>query len=87
MTVIPVYCQAWSTEAESRSGITEEIIKAVDLVSGQIGDIGTWTIDRQGDNNALIEKFVKDGERFVIRLRFNRLVFYGDKARISGDFS
>jgi len=87
MTVIPVYCRAWSIEAESRSRVTEEIIKAVDLVSGQIGDIGTWTIDRQGDNNALIEKFVKDGERFVIRLRFNRLVFYGDKARISGDFS
>lgn len=37
-------------------------------------------IDRQGDNNALIEKFVKDRKRFVIRLKLNRLVFYGDKA-------
>lgn len=81
MTVIPVYCQGWSTEAESHTGVTDEIIKAVDFVSEHIEDRGTWAIDRQGDNNVLIEKFVKDNKRFVIRLKLNRLVFYEGKAR------
>lgn len=87
MTVIPMYCQAWSTEAESRRGVTDEIIKAIDFVSEHVGNRGTWAIDRQGDNNDLIGKFIKDDKRFVIRLKLNRLVFYKDKARSVVEYS
>jgi hypothetical protein len=81
MTVIPMYCEAWSTEAKDSSGVTDQIIKAIDAVSEHIGNRGTWAIDRQGDNNTLIEKFIDDKKQFVSRLKLSRLLFHKDRAR------
>jgi len=64
ITVIPVYCEAWSTEAEGSPGTTDQIVKAIDSVPEHTGNCGIWAIDRHGDNNTLIEKFIDDKKTF-----------------------
>ena len=58
------------TEAEDSPGVTDQIIKAIDSVSEHIGNHCTWAIDRQGNNNALIEKFIDNKKQPDFQLSF-----------------
>ena len=72
--VIPMYCEAWSQEAEGFKSEPDQLFKTIDTVSRHIGTKGIWAIDRGGDSRKVFDKFL-DGEqarRFVIRLQKTR---------------
>jgi len=79
--VIPLYCEAYSQEAEGFKSENDQLIRAIDTVSQYVGSRGIWAIDRGGDRNTLFRKFLdKDTpKRFVIRLRKRDLVYRGLK--------
>ena len=37
---------------------------------------GIWAIDREGDDNNIIKKFIDNEKTFVTRLKYNRLIIY-----------
>ena len=74
--VVPLYCEAYSTEDLQRSNATEKIINTINTVVEKIGLIGTWAIDRQGDNEKIISHFLDKELKFVTRLKLNRYLHH-----------
>lgn len=74
--VVPCYSHLWSSKEENYQGKQAEIFKAIDTLSKYIGNKGIWAIDREGDDNSIIEKFINDEKTFVTRLKYNRLILY-----------
>lgn len=70
--IVPLYCEAYSSEEEGYTGSTNKVIKIIDTVVQSIGTKGTWAIDRMGDNNEIIECFTNKNLQFVTRLKLNR---------------
>ena len=74
--VIPAYSHLWSSEEPEYKGKQAEIFKAIDTLTKHIGNKGIWAIDREGDDNNIIKKFLDDKKIFVTRLKYNRLILY-----------
>lgn len=74
--VIPTYSHLWSSEEPGYEGKQAEIFKAIDTLTKYIGNKGIWAIDREGDDNSIITKFLNDEKTFVTRLKYNRLILY-----------
>jgi hypothetical protein len=76
--VIPLYCEAWSQEARGFRSENDQLFRAIEAVSRHVGSRGIWAIDRGGDRNALLDRFLdKDNpKRFVIRLTKKRDVVH-----------
>jgi hypothetical protein len=70
--VVPLYCEAYSSEEEGYTNSTDKVIKIIDTVTGYTKTNGTWAIDRMGDCNEIIEHFTKQNLKFVTRLKLNR---------------
>lgn len=72
--VIPLYCEAWSQEAEGFLSENDQLFGAIDTVSRYVGSRGIWAIDRGGDRNRILERFLspEGPKRFVIRLTKSR---------------
>ncbi len=70
--VIPLYCEAWFQEAEGFLSENHQLFRAIDTVSRYVGSRGIWAIDRGGDRNKILDKFLGTGKRFVIRLTKSR---------------
>jgi len=70
--VVPLYCEAYSSEEKGYISSTEKVIKIIDKVMKYTGIKGTWAIDRMGDNDEIIEHFTSRGLQFVTRLKLNR---------------
>jgi hypothetical protein len=80
--IVPLYCEAYSTEAVDYPGSTEKLIDIVKKVKAYTGIKGTWAIDRQGDNIDLIRCFTDESLQFVTRLKMTRYLHFGkNKAR------
>jgi hypothetical protein len=77
--IIPLYCQAYSTESKDFTSANTQIIKAIDTVSDKVGNLGIWAIDRGGDSRLFYEKFVGEHKRFVVRLQKKRDIMYKGK--------
>jgi hypothetical protein len=75
--IVPLYCEAYSTEAMDYPGSTEKIIEIIKKVKEYTGTKGTWAIDRQGDNNDLIRYFTDESLQFVTRLKMSRYLHFG----------
>jgi hypothetical protein len=74
--VVPCYSHLWSSEDENYQGKRAEIFKAIDTLTKYVGNKGIWAIDREGDDNNIIQKFIDDEKTFVTRLKYNRLILY-----------
>lgn len=70
--IVPLYCEAYSSEEQGYVNATEKLKDIITTVKNHIGTQGTWAIDRQGDNAAIIGHFVQEGLQFVTRLKLNR---------------
>ena len=70
--IVPLYCEAYSSEAKDYPGFTEKLTNVISQVTAYTGKKGTWAIDRQGDDKDLITYFQKEGLQFVTRLKMNR---------------
>jgi hypothetical protein len=80
--IIPLYCEAYSSNAKDYPGSTEKLIAIISQVTKYIGHKGTWAIDRQGDDIDLIGFFTGESLQFVTRLTTKRyLHFDGNTAR------
>jgi len=76
--IVPLYCEAYSSEAMDYSGSTEKLIEIIKKVKAFTGTTGTWAIDRQGDNNDLIRCFTEESLQFVTRLKMSRYLHFGN---------
>lgn len=74
--VVPCYSHLWSSEEENYQSKQTEIFKAIDTLTKYVGNKGIWAIDREGDDNNIIKKFIDDEKTFVTRLKYNRLILY-----------
>lgn len=77
--VLPLYCEAYSYEADGFKSMNAQLFKAIDCVSNHIGNKGVWAIDRQGDSQTVFRKLIRDQKQFVVRLKSNRNVIHGKK--------
>jgi hypothetical protein len=74
--IVPLYCEAYSTEAADYPGSTEKLIEIIKKVKEFTGTKGTWAIDRQGDNIDLIRCFTDESLQFVTRLKMSRYLHF-----------
>ncbi len=74
--VVPCYSHLWSSKEENYQDKRAEIFKAIDTLTKYVGNKGIWAIDREGDDNNIIKKFIDDEKTFVTRLKYNRLILY-----------
>ncbi len=77
--VVPLYCEAYSSEEPGYTNSTDKVIKIIDTVIGYTKTNGTWAIDRMGDNNDIINHFTKRKLGFVTRLKLNRWICMKNK--------
>ncbi len=70
--IVPMYCEAYSTEADGYPGSTEKLTEIISKVKEYIGTKGIWAIDRQGDDIDLIRFFTTESLKFVTRLTTKR---------------
>ena len=66
----------WSSEEENYQGKQNKIFKAIDTLTKYLGNIDIWAIDREGDDNNIIKKFIDNEKTFVTRLKYNKLILY-----------
>ena len=77
--LIPLYGELYSQKAKGFKSENTQIIKAIDASAAHIGKRGIWTIDRGGDRERLLQAFLERHLRFVIRMRGDRHVLWGDE--------
>lgn len=77
--LIPLYGELYSQKAKGFKSENTQIIKAIDAIAAHIGKRGIWTIDRGGDRERLLQAFLERHLRFVIRMRGDRHVLWGDE--------
>lgn len=75
--IVPLYCEAYSSEDPKYPGSSEKIIEIVQKVKSKIGTKGTWAIDRGGDDIDIIRGFTDESLDFVVRLKVNRYLHFG----------
>jgi len=75
--IVPLYCEAYSSEACDYPGSTEKLIEIIQKVKSTIGTKGIWAIDRQGDDFDLIQAFENEELQFVTRLKGIRYWHFG----------
>ena len=76
--IVPLYCEAYSSEADDYSGSTEKLIEVIKKVTAYTKKRGTWAIDRQGDDIDLINFFTEENLQFVTRLKMNRYLHFNN---------
>ena len=76
-TIVPLYSEAYSNLSSDYKGSTEKLIEIILKVTAFTKKIGTWAIDRAGDDIDLIKFFSKEQLNFVTRLKMNRFLHYG----------
>jgi hypothetical protein len=76
--IVPLYCEAYSSEADEYPGSTEKLIEIIRKVKVYTGTKGTWAIDRQGDDIDLIRCFTDESLQFVTRLKMTRYLHFGN---------
>jgi hypothetical protein len=70
--IVPLYCEAYSSQEQGYVSSTKKITTIISTVIERTGTHGTWTIDRQGDCNDIIDHFVDNHLDFVLRIKLNR---------------
>ena len=75
--IVPLYCEAYSSETKDYQGATQKIKDIITTVKSSIGVKGIWAIDRQGDDEKLINHFMNEKLNFVTRLTKKRYFHFG----------
>ncbi len=76
--ITPLYQSLYSADAPGFVSENDEILKAVRLISTQTKGRGVWVMDRGGSRRILIEDFLDNSRRFIVRLRSDfSLMFRG----------
>jgi len=81
--VIPLYCEAYSQEDEGFVSENDQLFRVIETVGRSVGTRGIWAMDRGGDRNKILDKFLdpSNPKRFVIRLTKKRDLAHRGKRR------
>ena len=79
-TPLPLYERVYSAAENEFVSEGEEILNGLRFLSKQFGHGGIRVMDRAFDANAYIRYFVKEKERFIIRVKKNRIVRHAGKS-------
>lgn len=87
--VIPLYCEAYSQEAEGFVSENDQLFRVIETVGHSVGTRGIWAMDRGGDRNKILDKFLdpKNPKRFVIRLTRKRDLLHRARAKNCADLA
>jgi len=75
--IVPLHCELYSTAEGQVENNTEKIKEIISKVKAEIGKIGVWAIDREGDNQEIIKHFLDNKLTFVTRLKTTRWLHFG----------
>ncbi|MBF0369358.1 MAG: transposase [Magnetococcales bacterium] len=85
--IIPLHSHLYSQEAPGFLSENAEILMAVEQVSAACENRGVWIMDRGGDRGALLEPMVDASRSFIIRLKGNRHLIWGQRHRATSDLA
>jgi hypothetical protein len=77
---MPVYERVYSAAEKGFKSRDDEVLKGLRFLSERYGHGGIRVMDRGYDANVYIGYFIKAHERFIVRLKKNRIVHYKAKA-------
>jgi len=78
-TPMPVYERVFTAAEEGFLSQTDEVLKGLKFLTQRFGHGGFRVMDRGCDANAYIEYFINEKERFIIRVKTNRVVNHKGK--------
>lgn len=79
--IAPLYQSLYSADAPGFVSENNEIMKAVELVSTQTQKRGVWVMDRGGSRRVLLDDFLDNSLRFIVRLRSDFTLAFRGAAR------
>jgi hypothetical protein len=74
---VPLHCELYSTAEGIVKNNSEKLKEIISKVKDEIGKVGVWAIDREGDNQELIKHFLDNKLSFVTRLKTTRWLHFG----------
>ena len=78
-TPLPIYERVYSAAENGFVSETDEVLKGLRFLSGRFGHGGIRVMDRGYDANVYIQYFSRETERFIIRVKSNRIVYHNGK--------
>jgi hypothetical protein len=78
--VIPLYQELYSTHAPAFKSENDQMLRAVEVLSGHIGHRGIYVLDRGGDRGRILGSVLDGRKRFIIRLKGDRHLRYRGEA-------
>ena len=78
-TPISVYERVFSAAEPGFVSQPKEVLDGLRFLSSRYGHGGFRVIDRGGDSNAYMEYFIQEKEKFIIRVKENRVVMHKGK--------
>lgn len=75
--LVPLVNHLWSHRAPGFKSENHEIMDCVAAVVRRLGRRGLWVMDRGGDRGKIFEPLLRLRQRFVIRLRADRMLLLG----------
>lgn len=75
--VVPLYQELYSSRSPDFVSENQQILDAIDRVSGHCDGRGTWVIDRGGDRGKIFRHLLKNRLEFIVRLQSTRDVLHG----------
>lgn len=79
-TPLPVYERVYSAAEESFVSQDDEVLKGLRFLSERYGNGGVRVLDRGYDANVYMRYFIRQRERFIIRVKKNRTVHHGGQS-------
>ena len=79
--VVPLYQELYSARNPDFVSENQQVLDAIDRVSGHCGGRGTWVIDRGRDRGKIFRHLLKNGLDFIVRLQSTRDVLHGRTKR------
>jgi len=78
-TPLPVYERVYSAAEKDFVSQDDEVLKGLHFLSKRFGHSGFRVLDRGYDANVYMRYFIKEKEKFIIRVKKNRVVRYKEK--------
>ena len=86
-TPLPLYERVYSASENDFVSEDEEVLKGLRFLTERFGHGGIRVMDRGYDANVYIRYFVDETERFIIRIKNNRIVYHNGKSVNIGELA
>jgi len=85
--MVPLYQSLYSSAAPGFTGENDEILRAINSVSKEIGDNGIWMGDRGNDRRKIYIPLLEKEKRFIFRCRGDRNLVFRGRLRAAEDIA